>query len=338
MKNSIKSYSRYEIIKELASGGMGTVFKAKLKGVEGFEKVVAIKTLRAQYARDREFVRKFVFEAKLVANLVHENIVQIYQLDLVDGEYFFVQEFVDGISLHELVEFHQLIKQQFPVELAVFIASRAARGLAYAHNRKSVDGEPLNIIHCDICPHNLLINREGVLKITDFGIAKAATMQDSGKVSGKLAFMSPEQCVSPLSMTGQSDIYSLGVVLFYMLSSSCTRNIHVQRDELLMQIRSNYINWSALPESVPDELRRILQKMLSADPDERYGNSADLARELEYYIYKDGYGPTIVTLADYMRKLLPGRFSDNGSGWREEDATAVLPADYFDRTVPMGKL
>lgn len=335
MKKSIKSYSRYEIIKELASGGMGTVSKAKLKGVEGFEKVVAIKTLLPRFAGDKEFVRRFVFEAKLVANLVHENIVQIYQLDLVDGEYFFVQEFVDGISLYDFVEFHKIIQRPMPLKLAVFIASRAARALAYAHSRKSADGQPLNIIHCDICTHNILINKEGVPKITDFGIAKAATMQDSGLVSGKLAFMAPEQCLTPGNLTSAADIYALGVVLFRMLSNHYSRDVNTDREQLIEQIRHNYINWAALPENLPDDLIAILQKMLAFDPAERFENSAELAKVLEYYIYKDGYGPTIVTLAAYMQELMPGRFAEAG---HELDKTLILSEDYFNRTAAVKKL
>ena len=308
MNKVIKSCASYEIIQNLASGGMGSVAKARLKGVEGFEKIVAIKTLLAKYANDEEFVRRFVFEAKLVANLVHENIVQIYQLNKVDDEYFFVLEFVDGISLYDFVEFHKIIDRRLPRNLAVFIASRAARALAYAHNQYDVDGKPLNIIHCDICPHNILINKEGVPKLTDFGIAKAATVKNRNEISGKLAFMSPEQCFAPDKLTAASDIYSLGVVLFYMLSNHYTRDVHADRSKIIEQIRSNYVNYAALPDDLPDALLDILKRMLATDPAERFANSADLARALEYYIYKDGYGPTIVSLAEYMREIMPGRF------------------------------
>ncbi len=308
MDKVIKSCASYEIIGELASGGMGAVAKAKLKGVEGFEKVVAIKTLLPKFVSDRDFVRRFVFEAKLVANLVHENIVQIYQLNKVDDEYFFVLEFVDGISLYDFVEFHRIIDRRLPFDLAVFIASRAARALAYAHCRCDADGKPLNIVHCDICPHNILINKEGVTKLTDFGIARAATAQNSNTVSGKLAFMSPEQCMSPWNVTPASDIYSLGIVLFYMLSNHYSRDVHAGREQIIEQIRSNYVNYEALPDDLPDALKSILKKMLAADPAERFNSSAELAQALEYYIYKDGYGPTNVSLAEYMRRIMPGRF------------------------------
>ena len=328
MKKLIVGQTRYDMIREIAAGGMGAVLKAKLKGVEGFEKVVAIKTLLPRFANDKEFVNRFIAEAKLVANLVHENIVQIYQLDRVDDEYFFVLEFVDGISLFDFIEFHRKIGKVLPVELAVFIASRVARGLAYAHSRRDADGHPLNIVHCDICPHNILINSEGVPKVTDFGIAKAATMRNSGTVSGKFAFMSPEQCHPDSVLSFASDIYSLGVVLFYMLSSRYTRDVHADRKDLIEQIRSNYIAWCVLPDHLPAELRKILERMLATDPKDRYADTAELARELEYYIYKDGYGPTIVTLAQYMARLMPGRFSV-----APEDAaikTEVLPEGFFN--------
>ena len=330
MNKVIKSCASYEIIKMLASGGMGAVAKAKLKGVEGFEKVVAIKTLLTKYANDEEFVKRFIFEAKLVANLVHENIVQIYQLNKIDNEYFFVLEFVDGISLFDLVEFHKIIDRRLPRELAVFIASRAARALAYAHSRRDAAGNPLNIIHCDICPHNILINNEGVPKLTDFGIARAATVKNSNTVSGKLAFMSPEQCISPDKLTAASDIYSLGVVLFYMLSNRYTRDVYADKAHIIEQIRSNYVNYDALPDDLPDALLAILKRMLATDPADRYENSADLARVLEYYIYKDGYGPTIVSLAEYMREVMPGRFIVGNENITE---TQVIAPEALDRTV-----
>ena len=333
MKKSLQGYSCYEIVQELAAGGMGSVAKAKLKGVEGFEKVVAIKTLLPRYANDQEFVKRFVFEAKLVANLVHENIVQIYQLNKIDNEYFFVLEFVDGISLYDFVEFHRVMDRYLPRELAVFIASRAARALAYAHSRQDANGTPLNIIHCDICPHNILINKEGVPKLTDFGIARAATVQKSNVISGKLAFMSPEQFHSPWKLNFASDIYSLGVVLFYMLSNHYTRDVHAEKAAIIEQIRNNYVNYSALPDDLPDALMDILRKMLATDPAERFASCADLARSLEYYIYKDGYGPTIVSLAEYMKDFMPGRFASFQSF---DQTTQLIPPEntITETTVP----
>ena len=193
----------------------------------------------------------------------------------------------------------------------------------------------MNIIHCDICPHNILINKEGVPKLTDFGIAKAATMQDSGLVSGKLAFMSPEQCAAPQKLTSASEIYSLGVVLFYMLSNHYSRDVRADRQLLIEQIRNNYVNWERLPEDLPEDLRNILQKMLALDPRNRYSGSGELARSLEYYIYKDGYGPTIVTLADYMKEIMPGRFKEQIF---PADKTMPLSGNDWEQTIRQNKL
>ena len=322
MKNIIQSYSRYQIVQKIASGGMGSVSRARLLGVEGFEKTVAIKTLLPRFASDEGFVRRFIAEAKLVATLVHENIVQVYQLDRVGDEYFYVQEFVDGISLFDFVEFHKAMQRRLPRQLAIYIAARAARALAYAHSRKDNRNRPLNIIHCDICPHNILINREGVPKLTDFGIARAATIQSSDHVSGKLAFMSPEQYNDPQRVTFASDIYSLGVVLFYMLCNHYSRDVHADRQGVIQQIRCNYINWEALPDDLPDDLQKILQKMLEFDPACRYRDCHELVQVLEYYIYRDGYGPTMVTLSKYMHEFMPGYFGKN-SGKKNN---APLPA------------
>ncbi|OGV55244.1 MAG: hypothetical protein A2017_09460 [Lentisphaerae bacterium GWF2_44_16] len=299
----------FKVVKTIAEGGMGTVYKAMQKGVEGFEKTVAIKTLLPGLSRDQKFIDMFIDEAKLVANLVHENIVQIYQLGKSEGSYYFVLEFVSGISLHEFQEFHNKIYVQMPQELAVFITSRIARGLAYAHSRLDQTGKPLKIVHCDVCPFNILITTEGLPKLTDFGIARAANLaQDNDSISGKLPFMSPEQAEGN-DLDFRSDIYSLGIVLFYMLTGNCTRDITADFDQILLAAVENHIDWDKLPLGFDNDLLKILKKMMAKNPDDRYSTTQELARELEYFIYRNGYGPTIVTLSEYMRKQMPYLFA-----------------------------
>lgn len=327
MIKSIRGVEEYEIIELIAEGGMGAVFKAKKKGASGFEKIVAIKMLLEKLSKDRSFVAGFIAEAKLVANLIHENIVQIYQLDSCKEGYYFVSEFVDGVSLFDLMEFHRQFKLRMPCDLAVFIAARIARGLAYAHSRRDPKGHPLGIVHCDVCPHNILINSEGVPKLTDFGIARVATRAFDGKVSGKLPYIAPEQAARrPVDF--HADIYSLGIVLFYLISGEMARDNRTDQDEMLTLIRSNQLHFERLSPEVPEEVRGILKKMLATNPSDRFATTADLARELEYFIYKDGYGPTIVTLADYLRKLLPGRFAIPDAEKTEDfDQTIVIDHD-----------
>jgi serine/threonine protein kinase len=323
----------FEIIDLIAEGGMGAVYKACQKGVEGFRKTVAIKTLLAAYSSDQKFIDMFKDEAHLVANLVHENIVQIYQLGKYDENYYFVLEYVDGVSLHEFQAFHKNLYVNMPQNLAVFIASRIARGLAYAHSRCDSSGNPLKIVHCDVCPNNVLITTEGLPKLTDFGIAKAVNMANNTLVSGKLPFMSPEQA-NGKEVDFRSDIYSLGVVLFNLLCGDYTRDIKSSLNDIFAQAKENYIAWHKLEnENVDEDLMAILWKMLATDPNDRHQKTDELARDLEYYIYKDGYGPTIVTLSNYMRKQMPYLYSHKKGEC--EKAKKIKPGDkttFIDKT------
>lgn len=300
----------FEIIDQIAKGGMGTVYRAVQKGVEGFEKVVALKSLNPELALDDSFKELFISEAKLVADLVHENIVQVYQLERSGGLYFFVLEFVKGIPLDGLLSFVASFGDLLPVELAVFISSRIARGIAYAHNRK-IGGESLNIVHCDLSPNNILISTEGVVKITDFGIARAVTMTrvDDERLMGKIPFMSPEQARGG-SLDFRSDIYSLGVLLFHMLSGNFPRNVETSDMSMLEEAESGNVDWS-LCSGIEESLERILRRMLAPLPSDRYDNTNELARDLEYFIYRKGYGPTNVTLSEYLRKQVPYIFADD---------------------------
>lgn len=323
----IKETVELEVIECIAEGGMGAVYKARQKGVDGFEKTVAVKTLLAPLSEEEQFVNMFRGEALLVANLIHENIVQIYQLGKHEGNYYFVLEYVDGISLHEFVNFHAKLKMNVPLNLAVFIASRIARGLAYAHSRADRDGNPLNIVHCDVCPSNIMITTEGLPKLTDFGIAKAANMASNGMVSGKLPFMSPEQA-SGLDLDFRSDIYSLGIVLFFIISGKHTRDVMSDFGKVLEQAKTNYINWDNFPDEYKSDrdLMNIIEKCLAPEPSQRYNSTAELARELEYYIYKDGYGPTIVSLAKYMRDTMPYVFEKDRPRTAPGSPTTVMPS------------
>jgi serine/threonine protein kinase len=322
---------KYEVINLIAEGGMGAVYKATKKGVDGFEKIVAIKTMLDSYTNDKVLVTRFIEEAKLVADLVHENIVQIYQLDKYKGNYFFVLEFVDGISLYDFIEFHLQTRKILPENLAVFITSRIARGLAYAHTRQSATGQMMNIVHCDVCPHNILITREGLPKLTDFGIVKAKSMTDYTSISGKLPFMSPEQA-SGDEIDFRSDIYSLGAVLFYLLTGDSIRDMDEEIKVILKQAKNNLIQWQKLPKDTPAEVQDLLSKMLAKNPSERYQSTTELARDLEYHIYKSGYGPTISTLADYMQELMPGKFMNNAAASQTDDLAHTIPINTDDLT------
>lgn len=299
--------TRLRLIREIASGAMGTVFEAEEEGAEGFTKRIAVKRLHPEMSKKRPFVNMFIQEAKLVAGLVHENIVQIYQFVSADRTYYILMEFVDGMPLSHLLRVLGATEKRLPRELAVFVAARVARGLAYAHSRRTASGEPLTVVHRDICPNNILINREGQPKIIDFGIATAANQSitiDEGSVCGKALYMSPEQARATGRVDFRTDIYALGTVLFQMLAGKPARPAGTFQQALELAC-SSMICWDALPGDLEPELVEILRTALAAEPEKRFGETDDFGKALEYEIYKSGYGPTIQTFEAYLRGEFP---------------------------------
>lgn len=294
---------RFRIVRKIADGGMGSVYEAIQDGASGFQKTVALKTILPNLADSGTFVDFFVQEAKLVANLVHENIVQIYQLGRTLDGYYMIMEYVNGLSLHEFVRTHKLLKMELPAGLAVFIASRIARGLSYAHTRQDASGKPMYIVHRDVCPSNILITTEGLPKLTDFGIALVAgNVIGSNRRSlvGKVPYMSPEQA-NRQPADHRSDIFSLGAVLFEMLSGKRIRT-DIDSVEMLQQAVDGFVQWEHLPASLDQKLRDIVERCLAVEPQERYTTSEELAKALEMHIYGQGYGPTTQTLEAYLRE------------------------------------
>jgi serine/threonine-protein kinase len=193
---TIQNEFRYEIVRKIFEGGMGIVYEAEQHGSREFVKRVAIKIIRPNYASQKMFIENFVGEAKLVADLIHTNIVQTYQLGEANGVAFIAMELIRGVNLEQFT--HQLAdkRKTLPKELAVFITSRVARGLAYAHAKTDKNGKPLGIVHRDVSFKNILIAFEGDVKLTDFGIAKAKgflTDQEGEVVAGKPDYMSPNR-------------------------------------------------------------------------------------------------------------------------------------------------
>ena len=211
---------QFRLGRKIADGGMGSVYEATIFGSEGFEKTVALKTIREKFTGDRDFVELFIGEAKLVANLVHQNIVQIYKLGKWDKAFYIAMEYVNGVNLQQFMNRHIELGIKVPVELGVFILSRICRGLEYAHSKKDAFGNSLGVVHRDVSPKNLIISAEGEVKITDFGIAKARNLmkdQEGQVLMGKAQYMSPEQA-QYLPTDRRSDIFSLGLVSYELLT------------------------------------------------------------------------------------------------------------------------
>ncbi|MBI4024328.1 MAG: serine/threonine protein kinase [Verrucomicrobia bacterium] len=296
----------YSLVRCLGEGGMGSVYEAVQHGADGFTKRVAIKLIRSWVAERPEFLQNFVGEAKLVAQLVHTNIVQTYQFGRCNGAPFIAMEFIQGTDLLQLMHVHVANEIRVPGPLAVFIASRICRGLAYAHSKVDDLGRPLGIVHRDISPQNIMISRDGDVKITDFGMAKGLDLMLDGEgevVMGKLRYMSPEQARGDRT-DGRSDLFSVGVVLSEMLIGvnifAAETSAEVQRRLMDPEIP----DFDTLSPEMNPTLRGILRRALAKDPDERYQAASDMLVELERFIYSAGYGPTSETLADYVRDYL----------------------------------
>jgi len=284
---------------------MGIVYEAEQIGTRNFVKRVAIKVIRQNYATQKQFIDNFIGEARLVADLIHTNIVQTYHLGEAKGVYYIAMELIRGANLEQFSD--QLVekKQTLPVEIAVFIASRVVRGLAYAHAKTDKDGKPLGIVHRDVSFKNIMIAFEGDVKLTDFGIAKARgfLVDNEGEVvAGKADFMSPEQANFQIT-DKRSDIFSVGVVLQHLLLG---RNVF--KGENTDESRKNVLSMSVpdfrtLDERIDERLNEILHRALARDVNKRYPNADELLYDLEHYIYHSGYGPTNETLGKLIRQL-----------------------------------
>jgi serine/threonine protein kinase len=297
-------YGPYELLEKVAVGGMAEVFKAKRKGVEGFEKVVAVKRILGHLSANKEFVDMFIDEAKMVAGLAHPNIVHIHDLGRINRSYYIAMEYVHGRDLRSILRRVRERGLQMPIDLGLLIASKVASGLEHAHAARNEDGRPMRIVHRDVSPQNILISFEGEVKLTDFGIAKAATKASTterGALRGKLMYMSPEQA-SGMAMDHRSDLFSLGIVLYEMLTDQ--KPFTGGSDmSLLETVRQCHVSPpSSLNPRVGEKIERVVMKALRRDPEDRHRDAGALVRDLERLI-QESHPATSKDLARFLQIL-----------------------------------
>ncbi|HEU4731202.1 MAG TPA: protein kinase [Kofleriaceae bacterium] len=312
------------VLKHLASGGMADVLLGRSEGIEGFQRHVVLKRIRPEHARDQRFIRMFVDEARVAANLHHQHIVQVHDVGAAAGEYFIAMEYIHGEDVRTILSTASRTHAHVPLGYAIAIVAAAAAGLHYAHERRGADRRPLGIVHRDISPSNILVGYDGSIKIVDFGIAKAAMRQEtrSGALKGKVSYMSPEQCKGePLDR--RSDVYSLGVVLYELATT--TRLFKGDNDYLVMdQIVNGRVPAPRLRRpDLPGELSAIIMRAIAPDPERRYGSADELYVALDQFATRNGLMASTSAIAAYMRK----QFGERPEPWLELDGTDEFAFD-----------
>jgi serine/threonine-protein kinase len=278
----VRHFGRYELIEQIAAGGMAEIWLARQYGLPDFHRIVVVKKLNEDLKESETFVRMFLDEARTSAQLTHPNVVQIYDLGFKDGEYFIAMEYIHGEDLVEIT--HSAVERQrlIPIGHVVRIVADALKGLHHAHTLVG-SGGPLGIVHRDASPHNVLVTYDGMVKLVDFGIAKARTQTEvtgSGMLKGKHAYMSPEQ-VRGETIDHKSDIFTIGIVLYELSTGS---RLFVGRNEVetLEAVLSSPIpKPSQRAPGLPAKLEQIILRALERDPQDRYQSAQEMQLELE---------------------------------------------------------
>ena len=285
MASNLVKFGRYTLLGLVARGGMGEIYQARYDGVAGFAKTCIIKKIRREYARDKSFVDRFLDEGRLLVSLTHSNIVQIFDMGVVDGEYYLAMEYVDGADLRMLLR--HIAPQCVPLSIAIGVCIEVLRGLSYAHRSKDAHARSSGIVHGDVSPSNILISHEGEVKLIDFGIARPArTHSHDDKVQGKLAYMSPEQAHGE-ALDCRTDIFSTGIVLFEMLAGRRPfgDNVEAMLCEGKFTCDLSIAHDVDLPEQ-NGEFDEILARSMAPSAKERYQTADEFSDDLIAYTRK----------------------------------------------------
>ena len=312
---------KYEIIKRIGAGGMAEVFKASSTSLKGFQKLVAIKRVLPSLTQNDRFVRMFLDEAKIALPLNHTNIVQTFDLGLASDTYFIVMEYVSGTDLKEIIQSLGDEGRRLGIEEIAYIALEICKGLAHAHEQTNSDGEPLHIVHRDISPPNILLSRDGEVKITDFGLAKAksqAELTDPGVVKGKFGYLSPEAAHGE-DIDERTDIFAVGILLWEMLTGERLFLGESDYETLQLVRKADVPPIGSYGRQAPDPLRRIVRRALTKDPRKRYQTARQLGGELAEFLFQYGKAITSFDLAPYVNAVLGEEV--------QEPAESLAPAD-----------
>lgn len=300
--SELSQIGKYEVIARIAQGGMAEIFLARQPGIGGFSRRVVLKCILPALAEEPRFVQMFMEEARLASQIHHPNVVQIFDVGEEDDEYFIAMEYIDGLSVGDMATLPNGDQRTFPISVAGEIVAQACLGLQAAHKLTAEDGKPLGLVHRDVSPQNLMVSRDGVVKLVDFGIAKA---QDSsvrtrtGNIKGKYAYMSPEQ-VRGQPLDRRSDIFSLGTLFFELITGHRLFHRSAELAILVAIIEDPFPSAHELDSSIPVELSDIILKSLQRDREERYATAAELGTAVREVLGSLGHYTSPETVEKYL--------------------------------------
>ncbi|GMU59706.1 MAG: hypothetical protein AMXMBFR34_14690 [Myxococcaceae bacterium] len=300
-------FGRYELLTRIATGGMGEVFLARARGAAGFEKLFVVKRVLPHLAQNTEFKDLFLDEARIAARLNHPGIAQIFELGDVDGQWFIVMEYVPGKDLRKITAQARSKQRALPHGLSARIIADAAAALDYAHKARDAQGRAMQIVHRDVSPHNLLVSFDGVVKLIDFGVARATNrLQETGQgvLRGKYPYMAPEQ-VAEDRVDAKSDQFSLGVVLWELLTGK--RLFRSDSDAMTLQLvaECKVVRPRSVQPDVDPALEAITLRMLAKDPAKRFADLSEARMALEDFLLDASLPASVAHLGAFMRELFP---------------------------------
>jgi tetratricopeptide (TPR) repeat protein len=321
-----ETLGRYHVLRRLGAGGMAEVFLAKSTGAEGIEKILVVKRVLPTFARSDKFITMFLEEAKIATRLNHPNIVQVYAFEQVRDEFLLAMELVDGLDLGRLVSAARRHGERIPFGIAGYVAMEVAKGLDYAHKRRDERGEPMEIVHRDVSPQNVLLSYEGGVKVADFGIAKARMVsEETGVIKGKFSYMSPEQGRGE-KVDGRSDVYSLGVLLAELLMN---RPMYPGQHglDVLEQVRHGKVTApEAVDPRVPPELAEIVRTALAFDREDRFQTARAFAGAIGQFLHIQDEVVDGETLERFISRTVPREVTSPEQEARRGELSAATVA------------
>ncbi len=303
---------KYELIRQIAIGGMAELYLARTQGIEGFEKLVVVKRILPQFTENRGFVDMFLNEARLAATLHHPNIAQVYDIGVESGDYFFSMEYIHGEDLGRLVM--TAVENGVPISLdvALTLIAGLCAGLHYAHEKIGQDGKPLNVVHRDVSPSNVLVTYDGAVKLVDFGIARANNTTSKPGLKGKISYMSPEQCRGKGAIDRRSDIYSIGTILYELTTGQLPFSAENEYGILNQIVNADPEPPSKVVPGYSSALEAIVMRAMSRDPLKRYRTALELQGALEDFAHENRLRVSPLVLTRLMSALFASRLEDWG--------------------------